>query len=92
MCEQQLKSFNCVETKAILVSKQISLPTKKLQTNILDIMDINLNVCKQITDVKLSLLYRDTCNHLTVNKKKCVQDRWKIVYKPYIWYICINMI
>ena len=30
-------------------------------------------VCKQMTDVKLLLLYSNTWNHLTVCKKKCAQ-------------------
>ena len=33
-------------------------------------MHIHLNVSKQMTDVKLLLLYRNTWNHLTECKKK----------------------
>ena len=32
-------------------------------------MYIHLNVCKQMTDVKLLLLYRNTWNHFPVGKK-----------------------
>ena len=32
-------------------------------------MYIYLNVCKQMTDVKLLLLYSNTWNHLTVRKQ-----------------------
>ena len=33
-------------------------------------MYIHLDVCKQMTDVKLLLLYSNTLNHLIVCKKK----------------------
>ena len=51
-------------------------------------MDIYLNVYKQMTDVKLWLLYSNTWNHLTMCKKnelrliqKCYQQN---VYKSYV--------
>ena len=46
--------------------KQISSP---FFVNLLHIMHICLNVCKQMTDVKLLLLHGDTQNHLTVCKQ-----------------------
>ena len=68
-----MKRFNSVETIVKLVCKQISSnsfkneSTKKLFTY-KSFMNIDLNVCKQITDVKLLLLHRNTWTHLTVFK------------------------
>ena len=39
-------------------------------------MYTHLNVCKEMTDVKLLLLYSNTWNHLKITNK--------YVYKPYI--------
>ena len=59
------------------------------------IMYIYLNVCKQMTDVKLLLLHSNTWNHLTVFKNKWAQALLKMltkcVYKSSI-YIYINSI
>ena len=56
----------------------MKLPTNYLPTNY---MNVYLNVCKQITYVKLSLLHKNTWNHLTKFKKwaqprlKCYQQK-----------------
>ena len=65
---------------AVLVCKQISEITYKL--------------CKQMTDVELRLLCRNTWNHLTVYKKTYkTQARLRIytkcVYKSYIFNIYV---
>ena len=44
----------------------MKLPTNYSLTN--HIVYIHLNVCNQMTDVKLLLLYSNTWNHLTVCK------------------------
>ena len=59
-------------------------------------MYIDLNVCKQMTKVKLVLLYHNIRNHLTMCKK-WAQARLKMlstkfVYKSYIQYVCITRI
>ena len=48
--------------------KKLSYP----QTNLFNIMYIHFNVCKQITVVKLLLLYRNTWNHLTLCKQMII--------------------
>ena len=77
-----MKSFNCVETITILVSKQSSSNSFKSgsyrKINIIDIMYNYLNVCKQMTDVKLLLLHCNTWNHLTVGKQKWAQAHLKM--------------
>ena len=52
-------------------------------------MYIYLNVCKQMTDVKLLVIHRNTWNNLTVCKIKWAQAHLKMlstkcVYKSYI--------
>ena len=62
-------------------------------------MYIYLNVCKQMTNVKLLLLHSNTWNHLTVKKKNesglcenvikkmCLQIiNIKCIYKNRIWH------
>ena len=49
----------------LTVAKLISSITF-LNVNLLYIIHIYLNVCKQMTDVKLLLLQSNTCNNLTV--------------------------
>ena len=46
-------------------------------------MYIHLNVCKQMTDGKLLLLYSNTWNHLTVYKKMSSDSFKNIVNKKY---------
>ena len=53
--------------KQISSHLKIKPPTNYPLTN--HIMYIYLNVCKQMTDVKLLLLYSNTWNHLTVCKQ-----------------------
>ena len=50
-------------------------------------MYIYLNVCKQMTDVKLLLLHNNTWNNLTVSKKKF---ELKLVPKCYEQNVFIN--
>ena len=57
-------------------------------------MYIYLNVYKQMTDVKLLLLYNNTWNHLTVWKKEWTQACLKMlstkcIYKSYIFNIYV---
>ena len=57
-------------------------------------MYIDLNVCKQMNDVKLLLFHSNTWNHLTSGKKTWnqVRLRWlstKRVYKSYIFNIYV---
>ena len=54
-----MEQFNCVETTAILVCKQISSNSFKneITNNLLYIMYISLNICKQMTNVKSLLLH-----------------------------------
>ena len=71
---QELKSFNCVETRVILLYKQISSNsfknkfTYKLFTY-KSYMYSHLNKCEQMTDVKLLLVHSSTWNYLTVCKQ-----------------------
>ena len=53
-------------------------------------MYIYLYVCKQMTDVKLWLLYSNTWNHLTMCKKKMISGSFKdIMNKMFTKYIYI---
>ena len=54
-------------------------------------MYIHLNVCKQMTDVKLLLLYSRTWNHLTVCKKEVRVVSTKCVYWSYIFNIYVKL-
>ena len=56
--------------KKRLVSEQINSNSFKDKINDKLIMYIYLNVCKQMTDVKLLILYSNTWNYLTMCKKK----------------------
>ena len=68
-----MKASNFVETIVIRVCKQISL--NHLKEEIIyelftykTYMYIHLNVCKQMTDIKLFLLHRNIWNYLIVWK------------------------
>ena len=51
-------------------------------------MYINSNVCKQMTDVKLLLLHRNTWNNLTERAQKMFKNAIKkCVYELYIFNI-----
>ena len=52
-------------------------------------MYIYLNVCKQMTDVKLLQLHGNMGNNLTVCKKKWVQAHLKMLSTKYLQIICI---
>ena len=55
-------------------------------------MYIYLNVCKQMTDVKLLVLHSNTWNHLSVYKKSTqahLKMLSKSVYKSYIFELYI---
>ena len=51
-------------------------------------MYIYLNVCKQMTNVKLWLLYRNTWNHLTVGQKVSSGSFKNVINKMYLWILC----
>ena len=99
-----MEPFNYVETKTIPVCKQISYNSFKNQityklVTYKSFMYTYLNVCKQMTDVKLFLLHSNTWNHLTVyqkkkTKKKRVKPRLKMlstkcVDKSYVFNIYV---
>ena len=73
--------------------KQISSDSFKNEITDKHIMYIYLNVSKQMTDVKLSLLHSNTWNHLTMCKKwaqACLKMlSTKCVYKSYIFNIYV---
>ena len=48
--------------------------------------DIHLNVCKQMTDVKLLLLYGNIWNHLTV----CKTNELRFILKYYLQNVFTN--
>ena len=55
---------------------------------VLFIGQIEQTVCKQMTDVKLQLLYSNTWNHLTVCKK-CSGLFKNVIYKMCLQIMCI---
>ena len=72
-----MKPFNCVETIAMLECKQISSNSFKneITFKLFNYTYIDINVCKEITDISLLLLHRNAWNHLTeykemINSKK----------------------
>ena len=68
----KLKLFNCLETIAILVRKQVSSNSFKDEITdklILYVMYDYLNVCKQMTGAKLFVLHCNTWNHLIVSQQ-----------------------
>ena len=56
-------------------------------------MSIHLNVCKQMIDIKLLLLWSNTWSHLTVCKQislgLCKKLSRKYVYKSFIFNIYV---
>ena len=76
---------------AILVCKQINSNSIKNEITyelILHILYIYLNVCKEMTSVKLSLLHRIISNHFTMWKKK-TQARLKMLSTKCVYKSCI---
>ena len=83
---REVASLNIVEIinnynswNLLIVGKIISSLTF-LNVNLLHIIDIYLNVCKQMTDVKLLLLYSNSRNHLTVCKQM-TKSKWNDLYR-----------
>ena len=64
--EETINNYN---TWNNLTVGKLIIPLSFLNANLLHIMHINLNVCKQMTDVKFLLLHSNWRNNLTVWKQ-----------------------